>query len=884
MESNNNNRNPNYMNKNNFFLPKNSINAMNNNYMNKSALISPYQMNISQNSPNNNQAFNIRNNNNQINNNNANNNQFLYQQMNSDQNINTRIINRIKNNNNIQFQNNQNINNQYIQQNIYNNQVINNQNQNFQDYFIRKGSGMISDDEVSDFIVELCKKSIDKIISEKNDPKFKEQQIKYIIKYLKQLINGEWFVLVCDVSSDNFDFKFSNAKEDNIMIFRYRNYEIYICLLYINLKFSSIYNYDPKNQSINDIDNNNNENKEINLINNDINDKNNRKNIDNKSNILNNSKDVIIPDDKNQKNIKKSIIIKDSNNIDKNNKRKESRNTINNYNNKNDKINELNNNINKNNIIDNNINKNDNKMNKTIDININRNKTNNNIINQNNKNNKINDNKDDKVDKINKINEIKNKDIDINKNKENKDNKINENKNININKEEYKNNIIHKINDNNNKIDNNNIANKKVNPNNENNQKNNKGNNDNKQNNNNINNKNDFPNKRKAPIINIRSYYLNKKKEQNQNQQKNEQNDENKNIINKKINSPRRFNDNNIKDINKPDDIIEPFKIDYNKREIPINNPDLKQDKRASNEVQRKLKRILSYRKLPLFDFDNYLIQKTIGEGTFGQLYLVLNKKTKKTYAMKELVCQDINSFENNIKSLEINYQNKHKNILDIYGIYVVISDEKLYFLYVLMALGEGDWETEVSKRVETKKYYSEKELVYILKELTSALAFLQRKNVAHRDIKLENTILFKNEDKKNNEFDKIYKICDFGEAKQRINYNTKHNTVRGTDYYMSPQLLDGFNKNLDYIKNNPHKSDVFSLGCCMIIAASLNFDVIEHIRNEKKQEEIDDIIKTYLEDHYSDKFINIVTKMIIYNEYKRIDFIELEKLLNKEY
>ena len=851
MESNNNNRNANNMNMNNFFLPKNSINTMNNNYMYKSAIIPPYQMNFSQNSMRNNNQIN---NNNLINNNNANNNQFLYQQMNSEQSINTRIINGVKKNNYIQSQNNQYFNNQYMPQNS-NNQIIYNQNQNFQDYSLRKGSGMIVTDEVSDFIVKLCKKTIDEIIKEKNNPKFKEEQTKYIIKYLKQLINGEWFVLLCDVSSDNFDFKFSNAKEDNIMIFRYRNYEIYMCLLYINLKFSSIYNYDPIKQSINDIDKNDNENKEINMANNDTNDKNNRKTIDNKNNIYNDSDHVI-------------IISKDRNQKDK---MKESKNTIN-----------------KNNITENNINKNDNKMNKTNNINIERNKTINNI----NKNNNINDNKNDKVDKINNINEIKNKDIDINNNKENKEkkeNKINENNNVknNNNKEEYKNNRINKINDNDKKIDNDKIANKKVNPNNENNQKNNKGNNDNKQNNNNINNKNDqLPNKRKAPPCNIRLYYLNKKEEEKKKQQKNEQNNENKNIINnnKKINSPRIINDNKIKDINKPDDIIEPIKIDYNKREIPINNPDLKQDKRACNEIQRKLKRVLNYRKLPLFDFDNYLIQKTIGEGTFGQLYLVLNNKTKKKYAMKELVCQDINSFENNIKSLEINYKNKHKNILDIYGIYVVISDEKLFFLYVLMALGEGDWETEVSKRIEAKKYYSEKELVYILKELTSALAFLQLKNVAHRDIKLENILLFPNEDKKNNEFDKIYKICDFGEAKQRINYNTKHNTVRGTDYYMSPQLLDGYNKNLDYIKNNPHKSDVFSLGCCMIIAASLNYDVIDHIRNEKKQEEIDDIIKTYLEDHYSDKFINIVTKMIIYNEYKRIDFIELKKLIDKEY
>ena len=855
MESNNNNRND--INMNNFFLPKNNINTTNNNYMYKSAIIPPYQMNFSQNSMRNNN--NQMNNNNLINNNNANNNQFLYQQMNSEQSINTRIINGVKKNNYIQSQNNQYFNNQYMTQNS-NNQIIYNQNQNFQDYSLRKGSGMIVTDEVSDFIVKLCKKTIDNIIKEKNNPKFKEEQTKYIIKYLKQLINGEWFVLLCDVSSDNFDFKFSNAKEDNIMIFRYRNYEIYMCLLYINLKFSSIYNYDPIKQSINDIDKNDNENKEINMANNDTNDKNNRKTIDNKNNIYNDSDHVII--------ISKDS---DSNNNNNNYKMKESKNTIN-------KIN----------ITENNINKNDNKMNKTNNINIERNKTINNI----NKNNNINDNKSDKMDKINNINEIKNKDIDINNNKENKEkkeNKINENNNVknNNNKEEYKNNRINKINDNDKKIDNDKIANKKVNPNNENNQKNNKGNNDNKQNNNNINNKNDqLPNKRKAPPCNIRLYYLNKKEEEKKKQQKNEQNNENKNIINnnKKINSPRIINDNKIKDINKPDDIIEPIKIDYNKREIPINNPDLKQDKRACNEIQRKLKRVLNYRKLPLFDFDNYLIQKTIGEGTFGQLYLVLNNKTKKKYAMKELVCQDINSFENNIKSLEINYKNKHKNILDIYGIYVVISDEKLFFLYVLMALGEGDWETEVSKRIEAKKYYSEKELVYILKELTSALAFLQLKNVAHRDIKLENILLFPNEDKKNNEFDKIYKICDFGEAKQRINYNTKHNTVRGTDYYMSPQLLDGYNKNLDYIKNNPHKSDVFSLGCCMIIAASLNYDVIDHIRNEKKQEEIDDIIKTYLEDHYSDKFINIVTKMIIYNEYKRINFIELEKLLNKEY
>jgi len=200
------------------------------------------------------------------------------------------------------------------------------------------------------------------------------------------------------------------------------------------------------------------------------------------------------------------------------------------------------------------------------------------------------------------------------------------------------------------------------------------------------------------------------------------------------------------------------------------------------------------------------------------------------------------------------------------------------------MDLGECDWENEINKRIELKNYYSEDELIYILRGLASALAFLQRKNVAHRDIKLENILLFPNNDKKTNKYDKIYKICDFGEAKQRIKYNTKHNTVRGTDYYMSPQLLSGLNNKKDYVKNNPYKSDVFSLGCCMIIAATLELDFIEDIRSEDKQEEVDDLITDKLKNNYSDKFINIILKMIAYNESSRIDCIDLENLIKKEY
>ena len=328
--------------------------------------------------------------------------------------------------------------------------------------------------------------------------------------------------------------------------------------------------------------------------------------------------------------------------------------------------------------------------------------------------------------------------------------------------------------------------------------------------------------------------------------------------------------------------MIEPTNLYYLRQDIRICNPDIENDKELYNNLQKRIKRMLTKTKIPIFNFDNYKIIKTIGEGTYGQLYSVINNNTKKSYAMKELVAQDINYFYQCLNALEINYHNKHQNILDIYGIYAIIFEEKSFFIYALMDLAEGDWEAEIRQRKNNKKFYTEDELISILKQLVSALSFLQKRSIAHRDIKLENILLFPNEDK--NGLDKIYKIGDFGEAKNKIKYNVILNTIRGTDYYMSPELLEGINNQKDFVMNNPHKSDTFSLGCCMMIAATLNYEIINDIRNPQTQGELNSIIKSELEKNYSEKFSDLITKMLVINENNRTDFINLEILLKRKY
>ena len=820
----------------------------------------------------------------------------------------------------------------YQQKNFQNNLIINGPQENNNNYFLRKGNGILINDEISNFIAKICKKAIDNCIKS-NNPKIKEIQANYIIKYLKELIKGEWFVFICESSLDNFDFKFSHIKEDNILVFSYNNYKIYICLLYItmnvSMNFNSSVNFDlKKNLNKNEIKENNiqtnDKDKENTIINNNNNDMikskakiNNINGVENKNinnaNMMNSRVKININenivDDKNDKkinndNMKKSrvkININENINNDKN-VNEDLKKSINNKGG-NDKI--IYENIKKNIEID--IDENDFPCNKTFyriatnlnpNINI-QNKIENNKKKdekKNMKNNIINNKKDDiqkreKEDiKINNENKYipKNKDIENNANNnenknilKNKDinNKKNIQKNINNN---YNNNKINEKEKEKEKIENNN----KIIENNENNKR--------------INRRNIHN------FINIRQYYKNKNnKNENENgdnnkndiNNKNEDKKEIKNINDKKNNNNIIINDNknnkiknnkkilNEEENEKPDDVVDYYKLNFFKNNIPVNNPDLEQNKKLYNELQRRVKRILCSTRLPQFNFDNYTIQKSIGEGTYGQLYFVINKKSNKKYAIKEQIAQNFNSLSDYLKTFEINFNNKHENILDIYGIYVVISEENLFFVYALMDLGECDWEQEIEKRKNSQRYYTEMELISILKQLVSALSFLQKRSIAHRDIKLENILLFSKKEKNSRIIpEKIYKICDFGEAKKRIKYNTKHNTVRGTDYYMSPELLEGLNNQKDYVKNNPHKSDVFSLGCCMIIAATLDYEFIENIRNKEKQEEIDDIIKSSLINYYSEGLINIISKMVVYDDTKRIDFIDLEKLIIKEF
>lgn len=328
--------------------------------------------------------------------------------------------------------------------------------------------------------------------------------------------------------------------------------------------------------------------------------------------------------------------------------------------------------------------------------------------------------------------------------------------------------------------------------------------------------------------------------------------------------------------INKP----EPVVSSPEKSKKPSDNKNTEIDNSDSGKKSNKSVEPIKMEYAPM-DLNEYKIIQQIGEGTYGKIYKVSNKIGNK-FAMKKIICHNKRDLEFTKNEFELVMKYPHENIVKIEGMAERELDETTFALYILLELADSDWENEVSKRAKTAKYYKESELISILKQLVKCLVFLQSKKISHRDIKPQNILIFGDK----------YKIADFGEAKQQKQSSKQLNlnTLRGTELYMSPLLFDKLredcvNKNSttpQAVKHNIFKSDVFSLGYCMIYSATLTFDSIASMREEYEKSNIEKILRTWVKKRYSDEFITLVLKMIELQESIRFDFFELDKYLEK--
>jgi serine/threonine-protein kinase len=190
-----------------------------------------------------------------------------------------------------------------------------------------------------------------------------------------------------------------------------------------------------------------------------------------------------------------------------------------------------------------------------------------------------------------------------------------------------------------------------------------------------------------------------------------------------------------------------------------------------------------------------YEIQKQLGKGAMGIVYLGMDPRINRTTAIKTFRFSDEQNPEEVQKMKEKFFREaesagtlSHPNIVTIYD---AGDDQNL--AYIAMEYLEGE---DLEKYTRKENLLPVQKVIDYVASIAEALDYAHQKGIVHRDIKPANIMLLKSG---------VVKITDFGIARITATSQTQTGVVKGTPYYMSPEQFSG--------EKVDGRSDIFSLG-----------------------------------------------------------------------
>ncbi|OBT87985.1 CAMK/CAMKL protein kinase [Pseudogymnoascus sp. 03VT05] len=221
----------------------------------------------------------------------------------------------------------------------------------------------------------------------------------------------------------------------------------------------------------------------------------------------------------------------------------------------------------------------------------------------------------------------------------------------------------------------------------------------------------------------------------------------------------------------------------------------------------RKAKLANSYQQLleefsskDLRSVGNYTLGRLIGKGSFGKVYLASHKLTNGS----KVVLKSAKKDDSNL-AREIHH---HRQFLHphIARLYEVIVTENLVWLVLEYCPGD-----ELYNYLLKEGALPVDKVQKIFAQLVGAVSYVHNLSCVHRDLKLENILLDKNEN---------VKLCDFGFTREYEGKSSYLQTFCGTVAYSAPEMLKGE-------KYAGEKVDIWSLGVILyaVLCGELPFD-----------------------------------------------------------
>lgn len=176
-----------------------------------------------------------------------------------------------------------------------------------------------------------------------------------------------------------------------------------------------------------------------------------------------------------------------------------------------------------------------------------------------------------------------------------------------------------------------------------------------------------------------------------------------------------------------------------------------------------------------------YRVEKELGQGAMGTVYLGVDPKINRQVAIKTLAYTLVDPDqlpkvkERFFREAEAAGRLNHPKIVTIYD----VGEEK-DLAYLAMELLDGK---DLSHYCQKKQLLQPLRVVQILKQIAQALDYAHQQGVIHRDIKPANIVILA---------DGQIKVADFGVARVISSSQTETGIILGTPSYMSPEQVAG--------------------------------------------------------------------------------------------
>ena len=190
---------------------------------------------------------------------------------------------------------------------------------------------------------------------------------------------------------------------------------------------------------------------------------------------------------------------------------------------------------------------------------------------------------------------------------------------------------------------------------------------------------------------------------------------------------------------------------------------------------------------------DTYKVERTLGAGGFAVVYLLRDLNLKRKLAVKVLAPDLITSktvLERFRREAETVAQLSHPHIVPLHFI-----GQKDDLVYLAMECIEGG---SLADRIEKEGKLPAEDVVRIVSEVASALAYAHKRGVIHRDIKPHNVLIEAETGRS--------LVTDFGIARTAEGSSlTASGMMVGTPAYLSPEQVTGGAVD--------HRADIYALG-----------------------------------------------------------------------